>query len=199
MFLNPVLNKDYQQCEHLFLANIDPDLQLNVLNQMKKPKLVALDTMKHWIVEKKESLLTVLKKVDIFILNDEELLLLSNKQGLIQSALSLLDKGPSVIVVKCGQHGAFVVDNKGLIFSTPAYPVKKVVDTTGAGDSFAGGFLGYLTSKDSIQENDYKLAMAYGVCASSFAVEGFGVQSLHSYNQEKINSRLTYLRKISQF
>ena len=183
----------------LFLANIHPELQLSVLEQVKTPRLVVLDTMNFWIDGSRDELLKVMKRVDVVLLNDEEARMLSGESNLIKSARSVLELGPKVVVVKKGEHGALVVTSD-FMFAAPAYPLESVFDPTGAGDTFAGGFLGYLAaSKDPTGEAEIRRATAYGTVMASFTVEAFSLERLSTATREEIDSRFERLRTLAQF
>jgi sugar/nucleoside kinase (ribokinase family) len=185
----PKLNADHARCGVLFLANIDPDLQREVLDQMAKPRLVACDTMNYWISLKKPSLLKLLKKVDMLFVNEEEARQLTGEYNLIKAARRIMKMGPRGIVVKRGDAGAmlFFKDN---VLSVPAHPIEKVVDPTGAGDTFAGGFMGYLAAAPDWKNFDViRRAMACGTVMSSFSVEDFSVKRVGGITKKEIDSR----------
>ncbi len=185
----PKLNADHARCGVLFLANIDPDLQREVLDQMGKPRLVACDTMNYWISLKKPSLLKLLKKVDMLFVNEEEARQLTGEYNLIKAARLIMKMGPRGIVVKRGDAGAmlFFKDN---VLSVPAHPIEKVVDPTGAGDTFAGGFMGYLAAAPDWKNfNVIRRAMSYGTVMSSFSVEDFSVNRVGGITKKEICAR----------
>lgn len=185
----PKLNAEHKQCGVLFLANIDPDLQRSVLDQMGRPRLVAADTMNYWISLKKPSLLKLLKKVDMLFVNEEESRQLTGEYNLIKAARLIMKMGPRGIVVKRGDAGAmmFFKDN---VLSVPAHPIEKVVDPTGAGDTFAGGFMGYLAAAPDWKNfNVIRRAMSYGTVMSSFAVEDFSTKRVGTVSKPQICSR----------
>ena len=185
----PKLNEDHKRCGVLFLANIDPDLQRSVLDQMGEPRLVACDTMNYWISLKKPSLLKLLKKVDMLFVNEEEARQLTGEYNLIKAARLIMKMGPRGIVVKRGDAGAmlFFKDN---VLSVPAHPIEKVVDPTGAGDTFAGGFMGYLAAAPDWKNFDViRRAMSYGTVMSSFSVEGFSTKRVGTVSKPQICSR----------
>jgi sugar/nucleoside kinase (ribokinase family) len=185
----PKLNAEHARCGVLFLANIDPDLQRGVLEQMGKPRLVACDTMNYWITLKKPSLLKLLKKVDMLFVNEEEARQLTGEYNLIKAARLIMKMGPRGIVVKRGDAGAmmFFKDN---VLSVPAHPIEKVVDPTGAGDTFAGGFMGYLAAAPDWKNFDViRRAMSYGTVMSSFSVEDFSVKRVGRLSKREICSR----------
>ncbi|MCD6459585.1 sugar kinase [bacterium] len=192
----PVLPDNYKDTPFVFLANIDPDLQLNVLEQVKSPKFVACDTMNLWIDIKKNSLLNLLKKIDLLILNDGEAKMLSGKSNLISAAKAIQSMGPKSVIVKKGEHGSLLVYENDL-FVLPAYPIETVVDPTGAGDTFAGGTIGYICKKGKTGFNDLKKAIAYGTVMASFNVENFSMDNLIGLTDDKISARFDELLKIS--
>jgi sugar/nucleoside kinase (ribokinase family) len=195
----PKLSAEHRGAGFLFLANIHPGLQLSVLEQVVKPRLVVLDTMNFWIDGSRSELLEVMKRVDVVLLNDEEARMLSGESNLIKSARSVLELGPKVVVVKKGEHGALVV-SRDFMFAAPAYPVEAVFDPTGAGDTFAGGFLGYLAaSEDPTGETEIRRATAYGAVLASFTVESFSLDRLSTASREEIDSRFDRLRSLTQF
>jgi len=195
---NPVIPQRYRKDELIFLANIAPELQLEVLAQIEQPKLSVLDTMNFWISGAREPLMQLIKKVDVLILNDEELRELTNLTNMFESAHALLEMGPQAVVIKKGEHGAVLV-GKDDYFLAPAYPVSKVVDPTGAGDSFAGGFLGYLATCRTIDHQNFRRAVAYGTVTASFTVEDFSFNRLKDITREDIEARVLSLRKMTAF
>ena len=187
---NPVLTQQQQQAKAVFLANIDPDLQLAVLKQVKKPRLVACDTMNYWITSKKESLLKVIKRVDIIFLNETEARLLTGEYNLIKAGKVLLAKGVKYAIIKLGSNGSMLVSKKG-IAQLPPYILEHVHDTTGAGDTFGGGFTGYLASLKSWDTlKSIKRAMMIGNVMASFTIESFSVDRLAGLTKRDINKRL---------
>lgn len=195
---SPNLPLNYRNEKYIFLANIDPDLQKYVLRQINAPKLVACDTMNHWIENKKKSLLNLIKVVDILLLNDAETRELSQESNLIKAVHWILKRGPKMVVIKKGEHGV-IFATKQILFSTPAYPVKVVYDPTGAGDTFAGGFLGYLSRFNNLSNGVLKKAIVYGTIMASFAVENFGPKRLLNLSNQKIESRYREFRELTRF
>ncbi|MBU1862259.1 MAG: sugar kinase [Candidatus Omnitrophica bacterium] len=185
-------------CDYLFLANIDPRLQYDVLQKIKVKNLVASDTMNHWIANKHDELMQVLKHVDLLVINDMEARLLTGEQNLVKALKRINSFGPSQIVIKKGAHGAIAFYG-GDIFTLPAYPVDDVYDPTGAGDSFAGGMIGYLAEKDAMNVTNFRTAIAYGTVVASFTVERFSLERLREIKRETIEERLNTFRKITQF
>ncbi len=186
----PVLSKEQQNAKAVFLANIDPELQLSVLKQVKRPRLVACDTMNYWISSKKEALLKVIKQIDILFLNENEARLLTGIYNLIQAGKWLLGKGVKYVIIKLGSNGSMLVSAKG-IAQLPPYILEHVHDTTGAGDTFGGGFTGYLASlKNWNNINAIKRAMMIGNVMASFTIESFSVVRLAGLTPQIINKRL---------
>jgi len=196
---NPKL-KFQSSPEFLFLANIDPTLQLKVLDQVgrSKVKFVACDTMNFWISNKKTELLEVLKKIDCLVINDGEARQLTGQSNLIRAAKDIQNAGPSVVIIKKGEHGALLFDRANF-FALPAYPLESVFDPTGAGDSFAGAVVGYLAKSKDLGFNNLKSAVAYGAVTASFTVEDFGLERLRRLDQGQIEERLKLFKKICSF
>jgi len=191
---NPELSEDNRNCNYLFLGNIDPVLQLKVLKQMNNAQITACDTMNYWIKCAKSKLLEVINKVDILFINEDELKMLTNVQNIFEAAQKAKEMGPNLIVVKRGEYGSFAYSNE-FIFFAPVYPVKKVIDPTGAGDSFAGGFMGYLASIGNFEEVTIKNAMLFGAVTASFNVESFSVNRLKEININDILTRKKIVEK----
>ncbi|MBM3251399.1 MAG: sugar kinase [Candidatus Omnitrophica bacterium] len=187
-----------RKIKNIFLANVDPDIQMQLLKSIRAPRLVALDTMNYWIQHKHKSLMRILKKSDIFLANDAEARALSGERFLINAAKVLGKLGPKLVLIKKGEHGVISYFNNS-IFSLPAFPVDNVVDPTGAGDSFAGGFMGYLTKANKFNKETVKKAMVYGIIIASFNVEKFGADGTSSLRLKDINARIKEFRKIIQF
>ena len=191
---NPRIPENYKKCDYVFLGNINPVLQLRVLDQMQSPKVTACDTMNFWISGKKDALLKVIKKVDILFINEEEIKMLINESNIYQAAEIALSFGPKIVVIKCGEHGSVCIGDN-FIFFAPVYPVKKAVDPTGAGDSFAGGFMGYLTRKDNFDKDTIRNAMIYGTIMASFCVESFSLDGVKEVTSEMIEVRKEEIRE----
>lgn len=189
----PVLSSLHKQADNIFLANIHPALQLKVLGQIKKPKLVGLDTMDLWIKTQKPALKKVIKKADVFIINDAEARQLSGQNNLVKAAkniLSLMGRGPhKTLIIKRGEYGLLMFKQKTL-FSLPGFLLESPKDPTGAGDSFAGGFMGYLAAEGNLAPGDFKAACLYGSTVASFCVEDFGTEALQNLSRQKILNRL---------
>ncbi len=194
----PQLPEHYRDADILFLANIDPDLQEDILAQVKSPRLVAMDTMNYWIQTRSESLLNVLEKVNVFFANDEEVRMLTGELNLITAGKRLLEKGPKLVVIKKGEHGVLLL-SKDFVFAMPAYPSETVVDPTGAGDSFGGGFLGHLDRAYSYTEGGIRRAAVYGSVMASFTIEEFGIDRLRSLSSDEIESRFAEFQKLVSF
>jgi sugar/nucleoside kinase (ribokinase family) len=194
----PVIPSHYQTCKFVFLANIDPVLQLQVLDKMDSPTLTVLDTMNFWIAGKRQELMEVIRRADVIILNDEEIKELTGECNIQKAAHKLLQWGPRLLVIKKGEHGAMLISENDY-FSTPAYPVNEVIDPTGAGDSFAGGFLGYLATCSRLTNLNFRKAVAYGSIVASFAVESFSFRRLQEINRQQIDMRYQQFRKITYF
>ena len=194
----PVIPEEYRQSTHIFLANIDPDLQLEVLEQIENPKLVACDTMNFWIERKKDVLLKLFGKINILIINDEEACQLSENPNLVYSAKWLIDKGPQTVIIKKGENGA-IMFNDGAFFWAPAYPLENIVDPTGAGDTFAGGLVGYLSKLDEVTASDLRQSVIAGSVFASFCVEKFGVSRLAEISEVDLISRFNQFKDLTSF
>ncbi len=194
----PSLPEALRRSDYLFLANLDPDLQANVLQQVDGAKLVVCDTMNLWIDIKRDALVQTLKQVDVCFVNDSEARQLAGESNLIQAGRAILAMGPKVLVIKKGEHGALLMTEE-TIFAAPAYPLTEVFDPTGAGDTFAGGFLGYLAAKGRHDQATLRQAVAYGTAASSFCVQQFSVKGLDGLTWEQLDGRARELHQMSQF
>ena len=185
----PVLDGGLRKVPYVFLANIDPELQLDVVRQMaERPRLVALDTMNFWIQGKREALLAVVREVDVITINDAEARQLAGEANLVKAARAIAAMGPRAVVVKRGEYGALMVAD-GEFFIMPAFPLESVYDPTGAGDAFAGGFMGYLASQDCFDHATMRHAMVYGSVMASFTVEDFSLDRLTRLRREEIEER----------
>jgi sugar/nucleoside kinase (ribokinase family) len=196
----PKIPDSYRDSQYLFLGNIDPVLQAEVRAQLPSVRYVCGDTMNYWIGAHRENLLKVLPTLDTLIINDGEVRELAGETNLLRAARAVLSLGPKTLVVKHGEYGAtafFDRDQESLPFRAPTLPLPEVVDPTGAGDSFAGGFYGYLASRGAITPSNLKTAMFYGAVLGSFAVEAFGTERLQALTREEIDARLTDLRALS--
>jgi sugar/nucleoside kinase (ribokinase family) len=194
----PEIPAAYKKADILFLANIDPDLQENIFLQVEKPKLTAMDTIGLWIETKPEALLRVLRKIDLFFANDEEVRMITGERNLIKAGQRLLGMGPSVLVLKKGEHGALVFNRDGL-FGIVAYPAETVVDPTGAGDTFAGGFLGYLDQVGRITPREIRRAVVYGSVMASFIIEDFGIERFKTLKPRDVQARYEVFKKLAAF
>lgn len=195
----PRLPEKYRNSKYVFLANIAPDLQRDVLQQVKKrPKIAALDTMNYWIERSNAELRETLKHVDILMINDSETRELSNEHNLLRAAKHIFKMGPATLVVKRGEYGAMMVDKRG-VFCVPAFPLEEPHDPTGAGDSFAGGFMGYLAGNGDKSDASLRRAMVYGSVMGSFAVEKFGLDRLRHLKRSEIHARARHFGKLTQF
>src|SRR5215472_6803376 len=199
----PKIPDSYRDSEFLFLANIDPVLQRRVREAMPQAKLVAGDTMNYWIKDHRDALKQVLKGLDILLINDTETRMLAGNNNLVQAARGVLDLGPRMLVVKHGEYGAtafYGTSNNGFgakTFRAPALPLEEVVDPTGAGDSFAGGFFGYLASQKELTPGAFRRAMFYGSVMGSFAVERFGTERHQQLTREEIDQRFQQFRELT--
>lgn len=194
----PKIPDQFRNAPFVFLGNIDPRLQIDVLQQVKKPKLVACDTMNFWIESRRPELIELLKQVDIVTLNDGEARQLTEQANLVKAARWIMDMGPKHVVIKKGEHGAFLFSGDSIFFA-PAFPLEAVFDPTGAGDSFAGGFIGYLARTGDLSEENMRRAVIYGCAMGSFAVEKFSIDRLLEINRDDINARVKDLRKLVTF
>lgn len=196
---NPKLPPSFQGTPCVFLANIDPELQLKVLEQTASPRLVAMDTMNFWISGKPDALKKTLAKVDILLINEGEARQLSGERNLVKAARKIRSWGPKVLVVKRGEYGSLLFAGDS-VFAAPAYPLEDVKDPTGAGDSFAGGFLGYLAVRDgALDEAHLKKAVICGSVMASFQVEDFGLDRMRVLTKEEINDRFKGFKVLSHF
>jgi len=195
---NPTLPPSYQNAEFVFLANIDPDLQRDVLTQVKSPKLVACDTMNFWIDGKREALIETLKAVDILIINDGEARELAKEVNLVKVAKKIIALGPKTLVIKQGEYGALMFTENS-IFAAPAYPLEEVFDPTGAGDSFAGGFMGYLSKCGEVNDVNIRKAVIYGSTMASINVEAFSLDQMRDLTQKDIENRYQAFKALTFF
>jgi sugar/nucleoside kinase (ribokinase family) len=196
----PVLPEEYRDTPYVFLGNIAPDLQMDILRQVRRPKLVALDTMNYWIESSPEALREVIGMVDILMVNEGEIRMLTSEYNLVKAARKVMEWGPRRVVVKRGEYGVLHLSD-GAIFAAPAYPLETIFDPTGAGDSFAGGFMGYLAScgGKELTDMDFRLATMYGSAIASYTVEAFSTERLQSITAEDISERLGSFRALTEF
>ncbi|TCD47500.1 PfkB family carbohydrate kinase [Chlorobium sp. N1] len=194
---DPHIPHHYQDTGIVVLGNIDPELQLKVLDQINKPEMVILDTMNFWIEGKPEALKETLKRVDVFILNDSEARLLSGDPNLVKSARIIRQMGPKTLIIKKGEHGALLFTDSG-IFAAPAFPLESIYDPTGAGDTFAGGFIGHLSRCPEITETELRRAVLYGSAMASFCVEKFGTEKIAALDMLEIEDRYESFLELSR-
>jgi sugar/nucleoside kinase (ribokinase family) len=185
----PKLPAAFRSAEFLFLGNIDPELQLGVLSQVQRPKLVVCDTMNYWIQLKKSVLLELLSRVDVLLVNDSEARELSGDWNIHRAGRWILANGPTRVVIKQGEHGALLIE-PARTFYVPAFPLENVFDPTGAGDAFAGGFMAYLARTGTVSEDNIRRAMVYGAAMGSYAVEHFGIRGFESITREQVEARV---------
>jgi cytidine kinase len=192
---DPKIPTALRASRYLFLANAAPRVQLRALDQVDRPKFTTVDTMNLWIDIARADLLQVLRRVDAIVLNDEEARMLTGERTLLKAAGAVLGLGPRYVILKKGEHGAFLLGHD-CHFSLPAYPVEEVQDPTGAGDTFAGGFMGYLADQDKLDPPTLRRAMLYGTVTASFCVQGFSAEALAERNREEIDERFDELLSI---
>ncbi len=195
---NPTLRPEHKALSLLFLANIDPDLQRSVLEQMRRPRVVACDTMNYWIKHTREALQRTLSLVDILIVNDAETRQMAGETNLVRAANHILSWGPKTLVIKRGEYGVFMVSGKSK-FAVPAFPLEEVIDPTGAGDSFAGGFMGYLAAVGKFDEAELRKAIVFGSAMASFTVSEFGLRRLGDLTYPEIEARFMEFYKLTDF
>ncbi|HET8771692.1 MAG TPA: PfkB family carbohydrate kinase [Gemmatimonadaceae bacterium] len=194
----PKLPAEFRSAKYVFLANIDPRLQLDVLRQVDKPKLVACDTMNFWIESRRADLLELLTHVDLLTLNDAEARQLTEQANLVQAARWIIAHGPRTVLIKKGEHGAFMFTADSVFFA-PAYPLESVFDPTGAGDSFAGGFMGWLARSDDLSEANMRRAVVVGSAMGSFVVENFSITRLLELTRSDIEARVAAFHQLVTF
>ncbi|MCK4911962.1 MAG: hypothetical protein KAR83_09980 [Thermodesulfovibrionales bacterium] len=194
----PDIPDQYKDSDVVFLANIDPDLQRDVLRQVDKPRLVAADTMNFWIEGKRESLMETLKLVDILLINDGEARQLTGEHNLVKAARAIFSMGPSTLVIKRGEYGVLLFHGDA-VFAAPAYPLEDVFDPTGAGDTFAGGFMGYITSIMDFKESVVRRATVMGSVMASFNVEDFSLNRIRDLDYKEIEGRYREFKTLAHF
>jgi sugar/nucleoside kinase (ribokinase family) len=194
----PQIPEKSRKASFIMLGNIQPNLQLHVLDQLEAPKFVVTDTMNLWIETAREDLMKVLKRTDVLIINDSEARQLTGEHNLIRAAKVIREMGPSYLIIKKGEHGALLFGEES-VFSAPAYPLEDIFDPTGAGDTFAGGFIGYLHDSRSTDFENMKRAVIYGSAMASFAVEKFSIQGIEDLNKLQIHDRFIEFRELSRF
>ena len=195
---DPKIPESLRKTPYVFLANIGPQLQLNVLDQIDQPKFVALDTMNYWIERAVDSLSDVISRVDCLIINDEEAKQLTGKTNLVSAMLQIQKMGPRVIIVKKGEHGVMLRMNDEFFF-LPAFPVDKIKDPTGAGDTFAGGYMGYLAYSDHLSKLTHRNAVVFGSVLGSFCVEGMGPEKLKTISRDELFHRYRFFQQLTHF
>src|SRR6476619_3724865 len=194
----PKIPESYRSPNLLFLGNIDPELQLEVLRQVKRPSLVACDTMNFWIEGKQETLWRMLEQVDVLIINDGEARLLGGDSNLVQVAKTILSKGPKHLIIKRGEYGVLMF-NRQQVFGAPAFPLEQVKDPTGAGDTFAGGFMGYLSATGALTDASIRQAIVFGSVMASFTVEAFSLDRLRILDYKEIEARFREFKRLTHF
>jgi len=194
----PKIPESYQSPEVLFLGNIDPELQLDVLQKLPRPPLVACDTMNFWINGKRDALWRVLEKVDILIVNDGEARALGGDSNLVKVAQNVLARGPKHLIIKRGEYGVLMFNEKQ-VFGTPAFPLEDVRDPTGAGDTFAGGFLGHLAATGNRSIESFKQAIVFGSVMAFFTVEAFSLDRLRVLDYKEIQERFRAFKRLTHF
>lgn len=194
----PKIPQQFKQTPYVFLANIDPRLQLEVLRQVEQPKLVACDTMNFWIESRRGDLMALLPHVNILLLNDAEARQLTECANLVKAARWIMERGPGHVIIKKGEHGAFMFTRESIFFA-PAYPLEDVFDPTGAGDAFAGGFMGYLAKTGKLDDAHLRRAVVYGSTMGSFAVERFSIERLLEISTRDIATRLGAFGRLVAF
>jgi sugar/nucleoside kinase (ribokinase family) len=194
----PTIPEDYRTSDFVFLGNIHPSLQVDVVGQVKSPKLIAADTMNYWIEGTPDELRQMLERVDVLLINDSETRQLSEEYNLVRAAEKIHAMGPKTLVVKRGEHGVLLF-NESHRFAAPAYPLETVFDPTGAGDTFAGGFLGYLASQESLTDDALRQAIIFGSTLGSFCVEDFGTRRLESISRADVDDRYREFKKLTHF
>ena len=192
---DPDIPVHYRDSKYVFLANGSPVVQRKVLHQIKSPKLVVADTMNFWIETQRDELITLLREVDGLVLNDQEALLLTQDKQLAAAGMKIVDMGPRFVIVKKGEHGSMMFSQQG-VFAFPAYPTLQLVDPTGAGDSFAGGMMGYIASVDNTDPMNFKRAMAYGTVAASVNVEDFSLRRFERTTVEDLDERFAKYKEM---
>ena len=194
----PQIPEAFRNAPYVFLGNIDPRLQRDVLRQVARPKLVACDTMNFWIESRRPDLVELLKHVDLITLNDGEARQLTEHTNLVLAARWILDRGPRFVIIKKGEHGAFMFTHHSVFFA-PAFPLETVFDPTGAGDSFAGGIIGWLAATDDLSEANMRRAVVYGSAMGSFAVERFSIQRFQEISRDDIRARVKEFYRLVSF
>ena len=196
---DPIIPESYQDCEYLMLGNLTPQVQQTVIKRLtSRPKLVVMDTMNFWMDIAMDDLLETIKMVDVLTINDAEARQLSGEYSLVKAARKILEMGPKYLIIKKGEHGALLF-HEDKVFSAPALPLAEVFDPTGAGDTFAGGFIGYLAKVGTINFNNMKNAIIFGSALASFCVEKFGTEKIKNLTQEEVAERVQQFISLAQF
>ena len=195
---DPVIPEKASKAKFVCLGNIDPELQMKVLDQMENPQFIVCDTMNYWIEGKKDTLMKLLKRVNVLIINDSEARLLAKEANLIKAARIIRDMGPEILIIKKGEHGALLF-TEDVIFSAPAYPLEMIYDPTGAGDTFAGGFVGYLHKTQDLSAENMKRAVIYGSAMASFCVEQFSTKGFENLDYFRVQDRYREFLDLSRF
>jgi len=195
---DPIIPDNAKKAKFVCLGNIDPTLQMKVLDQLESPQLIVCDTMNYWIEGKREELLKLLKRVHVLIINDSEARLLADEPNLIKAAKKIKNLGPNTLIIKKGEHGALLFSDD-TVFSAPAYPMEMIFDPTGAGDTFAGGFTGYLHKTQDLSVENMKRAVIYGSVMASFCVEQFSTKALEDLMYLRVHDRFTDFLRLSKF
>lgn len=196
---DPIIPESYQDCQYLMLGNLTPQVQQTVINRLKnRPKLIVMDTMNFWMDIAMDDLLQTIKMVDVLTINDAEARQLSGEYSLVKAANKILTMGPKYLIIKKGEHGALLF-GEGKIFSVPALPLEEVFDPTGAGDTFAGGFIGYMAKAGEVNFNNIKNAIVYGSALASFCVEKFGTEKIKNLSKEEVAARIQEFVNLSKF
>ena len=194
----PIIPHTYKRSSYVCLGNIDPILQLEVVKQIEKPRLVVGDTMNYWIESKPKELRETFKLMDVVVVNESEARLLTKEPNLIKASKRIIEMGPSIVIIKKGEHGALLV-TKDVVFSAPAYPLETIYDPTGAGDAFAGGFAGWLAKTDDLSPENLRRAVVYGSALASFCVEKFSIDGLRDLTYWEIQDRYRAFMELSRF
>lgn len=195
---NPIIPEKFKDSDFICIGNVDPRIQKSVILQVNKPKIIMMDTMNFWIEGKLNDLLETLKYANILVINDSEVKLLTGDNNIIAGGRKIFELGPEIVIIKKGEHGAILM-NKNHIFTVPAIPLEKIVDPTGAGDTFAGGLMGWLHKTKDFSFENLKLAVVMGTVMASIAVENYSIDNLRNVSKEEINNRIEKLYNISNF
>ncbi|MCG2459334.1 PfkB family carbohydrate kinase [Flavobacteriaceae bacterium F89] len=196
---NPIVPENFKDADVVMLGNLHPNIQMSVINQMEdRPKLIVLDTMNYWMDHTLKELMTVIGQIDVIAINDEEARQLTEEYSLVKAAAKIQKMGPRYVVIKKGEHGALLF-HKNKVFFAPALPLDEVFDPTGAGDTFAGGFAGYLAESENISFNNLKRAVIHGSNLASFCVERFGTERIQQLDREEVNQRMDRFKELTKF